>query len=218
MPQYLVAVHHPENFDPSSVTEQTMGDIGGASESGWRRLQEPRGWRRARQPGASALRMLPSPRPLSRSEEEPVSPVGSRLSLARWVRCAVRQVAIWDLAQLYRRPAGDDSLAGPRQRLVHVSGFHYRKTTNVLLGFQIRAVGDEHFAIGLRPQRLRLAGCAEAASEEPGTSSFQLVVEHVDIVYRRFVHCRWVEVVGVVNRNQIMGLNFLLVQSSGRPV
>jgi hypothetical protein len=27
MPQYLVAIHHPDNFDPSSVTEETMRDI-----------------------------------------------------------------------------------------------------------------------------------------------------------------------------------------------
>ena len=28
MAQYLVSIHHPENFDPSSVTEETMRDIG----------------------------------------------------------------------------------------------------------------------------------------------------------------------------------------------
>lgn len=28
MPQYLVAIHHPENFDASSVTAETMRDIG----------------------------------------------------------------------------------------------------------------------------------------------------------------------------------------------
>jgi hypothetical protein len=28
MPQYLVAVHHPENYDSSSTTEETMRDIG----------------------------------------------------------------------------------------------------------------------------------------------------------------------------------------------
>jgi len=28
MPQYLVAIHHPDNFDPSTVTEGTMRDIG----------------------------------------------------------------------------------------------------------------------------------------------------------------------------------------------
>ena len=28
MAQYLVAIHHPDNFDSSSVTEETMRDIG----------------------------------------------------------------------------------------------------------------------------------------------------------------------------------------------
>ena len=28
MPQYLVAIHHPDNFDPSTVTEETMRDFG----------------------------------------------------------------------------------------------------------------------------------------------------------------------------------------------
>jgi hypothetical protein len=27
MPQYLVAIHHPDNFDPSTVTEETIRDI-----------------------------------------------------------------------------------------------------------------------------------------------------------------------------------------------
>ena len=27
MGQYLVAIHHPDNFDPSSVTKETMQDI-----------------------------------------------------------------------------------------------------------------------------------------------------------------------------------------------
>jgi hypothetical protein len=27
MSQYLVCIHHPDNFDPSSVTEETMRDI-----------------------------------------------------------------------------------------------------------------------------------------------------------------------------------------------
>lgn len=27
MPQYLVAIHHPDDFQPSSVTEETMRDI-----------------------------------------------------------------------------------------------------------------------------------------------------------------------------------------------
>ncbi len=28
MPQFLVAIHHPDTFDPSTVTEETMRDIG----------------------------------------------------------------------------------------------------------------------------------------------------------------------------------------------
>jgi hypothetical protein len=28
MPQYLVAIHHPDNFDSSTVTEETMRNIG----------------------------------------------------------------------------------------------------------------------------------------------------------------------------------------------
>ena len=69
-------------------------------------------------------------------EEEPVSPSGcSRLSLARWVRCAARQAAVGDLANFAPRLGVEGSLAGPRQRLVHVSGFQYPKTANVLLGF-----------------------------------------------------------------------------------
>ena len=28
MPKYLVAIHHPDKFDPSTVTEETMRDIG----------------------------------------------------------------------------------------------------------------------------------------------------------------------------------------------
>ena len=28
MPQYLIAIHHPDNFDSSTVTEETMRDIG----------------------------------------------------------------------------------------------------------------------------------------------------------------------------------------------
>jgi hypothetical protein len=73
----------------------------------------------------SAMRMLPSPKPLSRSEEEPVSPLG-----------------------VFTAFAGAMAPLRAHERLVHVSGFQYPKTTNVLLGFQIRAVGDEHFAIG----------------------------------------------------------------------
>jgi hypothetical protein len=46
---------------------------------------------------------------------------------------------------------GDGGLAPPRQRLVHFSGFQHSQTADVLLGLQIRPVGDEYLTMGLRP-------------------------------------------------------------------
>ena len=100
------------------------------------------------------------------------------------------------------------ALAGPRERLVHVGALQHPETTYVLLGFQIRPVGDQHLAIRLPSQRLRLAGWAEAASQDPGTSSFHLVVELIDIAYRRFGHGGRVEVVGKVVGKQILRHDF----------
>src|SRR4051794_2980838 len=79
----------------------------------------------------------------------------------RWVRCAARQAAVGDLAHFAPRRRIEGSLASPFQRLVHVSRFQYPKTTNVLLGLQIWAIGDEHLAVGLATQRLRLTGWTE---------------------------------------------------------
>src|SRR4030095_2964617 len=56
---------------------------------------------------------------------------------------------------LDRHPASEDALACPRQRFVQVSDFYHPETTYVLLGLQVWPVGDEHLAIGLRPQRFR---------------------------------------------------------------
>ena len=67
--------------------------------------------------------------------------------------------------------AYDSSLAPPRECLVEISGFQHRKTADVLLGLQVRPVGDEHSTIGLRPQRLRAAGRGKAAGELPGAGS-----------------------------------------------
>src|ERR1700735_3810168 len=130
---------------------------------------------------------------------------------ARWVRCAGRQAAVGDLAHLAPRTRVEGSLAGPRQRLVHVSGFQNPEAANVLLGFQIGAIGDERFTVGLPPHRLRLARRAKAASHEPGTGSFQLIVEIVDSLNRRCGHCGRVEVVGEVIRKQIMRHDFSFV-------
>jgi hypothetical protein len=68
-----------------------------------------------------------------------------------------------DQAHLDWRPTGDDSLAPPRQCLVQVSGFQNPKTAYVLLGLQVRPVGDEHLTIGLRPQGFRATDRGEAA-------------------------------------------------------
>jgi hypothetical protein len=69
-------------------------------------------------------------------------------------------------AHLDRRPTGDGSLAPPRQCLVQVSGFQHPKTAYVLLGLEVRPVGDEHLAIGLRPRDLALL-----AAERPPTKT-----------------------------------------------
>ena len=55
------------------------------------------------------------------------------------------------LAHLDRRATGDDGLAPPLQCLVHISGFQHPKTAYVLLGLQVRPVGDEYLTTGLRP-------------------------------------------------------------------
>ena len=84
-------------------------------------------------------------------------------------------------AHLDGRPIGDDGLAPPRQSLVQVRGFQYPKAAYVLLGLQLRPVGDEHLAIGLRPQGPRAAVPGEATSENPDTGGLHLFVEHVYI-------------------------------------
>src|SRR5215469_11755835 len=73
-----------------------------------------------------------------------------------------------------RRPTGDGGLASPRECLVHVGGFEHPKTAHVFLGLQVWPVRDEHLTTGLRPQRLRAACRAQAANEEPDTSSHHL--------------------------------------------
>src|ERR1700731_819973 len=61
------------------------------------------------------------------------------------------------LAHLAHRIGGDGALARPRECLVHIGAFQYPKSAQVLLGLGVWSVGDEHFTIGLPPQRLRAA-------------------------------------------------------------
>src|SRR5215471_8739593 len=58
------------------------------------------------------------------------------------------------LAHLARPIAGDGSFLRPCECLIQIGGFQYPKTAHVLLGFGVRPVGDEHFAVGLLAHRL----------------------------------------------------------------
>src|SRR3984885_10497328 len=127
--------------------------------------------------------------------------VGSSVLTERgYLRVVVRD-SREERAHLDRHPTGDDSLAPPRQCLIQVRAFQQPKTAYVLLGLQVRPVGDEHLATGLRSQRPRTAGRGEAASENPGTGGRYLFVEHVIIAHHRFAFEGPVVTVGVVNRN-----------------
>lgn len=48
--------------------------------------------------------------------------------------------------RLARRPQP----CAPGERLVQISRFLHPQTAHVLLGLQVRPIGDEHFAVGLR--------------------------------------------------------------------
>jgi hypothetical protein len=61
---------------------------------------------------------------------------------------------------------------------------------------KVRTFGDEHLAIGLRAQQLRVAGPGEAKSENPGTGSLQLFVGRGYIADRGFALEGRIEIVG----------------------
>src|SRR5262249_26142722 len=113
-----------------------------------------------------------------------------------------------NLAHLARRTAGDGTLVGPRQRLVDISGFKYPETADVLLGLGVRPVGDEHFAVGLGPQRFGVAGRGKAAGELPRAGSNQFAVERVYRLESRFAFDGRVVVVGAVDSNHILRHEF----------
>ena len=70
-------------------------------------------------------------------------------------------------AHLARHTAGDGSLLRPCNCLIQIGGFQYPESAHVLLGLGVRPVGDEHPAVGLLPQRLRVGGRGNAAGELP---------------------------------------------------
>src|SRR5438477_3664417 len=71
------------------------------------------------------------------------------------------------LAHLARYTAGDGSPLRPCECLIQIGGFQYPESAHVLLGLGVRPVGDEHPAVGLLPQRLRVGGRGNAAGELP---------------------------------------------------
>src|SRR5579871_3801339 len=71
------------------------------------------------------------------------------------------------LANFAGHIAHDGSLLRPCQRLVHIGAFQNPETANVLLGLGVGPIGDEHLAVGLLPQRLRVGGRGNSAGELP---------------------------------------------------
>ena len=82
-----------------------------------------------------------------------------------------------------------------------ISGRHNPETAYVLLGLGVRPVGDDHFAVGLGPQRLGVARRGKAAGELPRAGSNQFAVERVYRLDSRFGFDGRVVVVGVVDSN-----------------
>jgi len=85
--------------------------------------------------------------------------------------------AVWPYSEkrsnLDRHPTGYGGLAPPCQGLVQVNGFQQPESAHVLLGLQVRPVGDEHLAIGLCPQRLRAAGFSSVIAVKRTTNQFR---------------------------------------------
>src|SRR5215467_10555705 len=112
------------------------------------------------------------------------------------------------LAHLAWHIAGDGSLLRPCKSLIQIGGFQYPESAHVLLGLGVRPVGDEHPAVGLLPQRLRVGGRGNAAGELPGAGSDQFAVERVDLFHHFFGYGGRIEVVGEVVSNQILWHDF----------
>src|SRR5262249_3561949 len=67
--------------------------------------------------------------------------------------------------------AGDGRPLRPGKCFIQIGGFQYPESAHVLLGLGVRSVGDEHLAVGLLPQRLRVGGRGNAAGELPCAGS-----------------------------------------------
>src|SRR5215469_3667781 len=115
------------------------------------------------------------------------------------------------LAYLAGNIAGDGTLLRPCKCLIQIGGFQNPKTAHVLLGLGVRSVSDEHLAVGLLSQCLRVGGRGNAAGELPHAGSNHFAVERVDLFDHRFGYGGRVEVVGEVVTNQMLCMTFSLV-------
>ena len=100
------------------------------------------------------------------------------------------------------RPAGDGSLAPPRQCLVQISGFQYPKTAYVLLGLRVRPVGDDTLPLGCARSDLALP-----AGERPTTNILAPAATISSLsasISRDVASVSTVVVVGAVDSNQIL--------------
>src|SRR6266567_2078393 len=131
----------------------------------------------------------------------------------RLFRCFLRSRVEKKLAHLAGHIAGDGSLLRPCECLIHIGGFQYPKSAHVLLGLDVRSVGDEHLAVGLLSQRLCVGGRGNAAGELPHAGSNEFAVERVDLFHHRFGYGGRVEVVGEVVSNQILWHDFFSLVS-----
>src|ERR1700752_3000398 len=112
------------------------------------------------------------------------------------------------LAPLAGHIAGDGALARPRECLVHIGGFQYPKSAHVLLGLDVRSIGDEHLAVGLLPHRLCVGGRGNPAGELSYASSNHFAIKRVDLFHHCFGYGGRVEVAGKVVSNQILWHDF----------
>src|ERR1041384_8527110 len=91
------------------------------------------------------------------------------LIAAQWLGCLLAAAGFLfrsriekKLAHLAGYIAGDGSLLRPCKCLIQIGGFQYPESAHVLLGLDVWPVGDEHPAVRLLPQRLRLGGRGHA--------------------------------------------------------
>src|SRR5262249_9759335 len=141
--------------------------------------------------------------------------ITARVRRPQWPGCLLASAGLlfrsWvekKLAHLAGHIAGDGSLLRPCKCLIQIGGFQYPESAHVLLGLGVRSVSDEHPAVGLLPQRLRVGGRGNAAGELPGCGRNRIAAERVELLHHRFGYGGRFEFVGEVVSNQILWHDF----------